>query len=88
MDGEEDIGPVVNKPERVKSGVSIDGWRERLLLNIEVAAAVLSVSRRSVRRLISDGTLQLVKVRGAARVRTADVLAYGERITGQRAKGV
>jgi excisionase family DNA binding protein len=52
----------------------------RLLVTKSEAAEQLSVSLRTLERLISAGRLTLVHVEGAARVRVADLEAYVQRL--------
>jgi excisionase family DNA binding protein len=49
---------------------------EQGLVKVNEAAVLLRVSARTVWRMISDQQLQKVMVRGATRVRRADVLAH------------
>jgi excisionase family DNA binding protein len=62
--------------------VSIEGWRERLLLSFEQAASLLNVSVRNVYRLVASGQLQKAKVGRRAAVTVASLIAYYGRITG------
>lgn len=48
------------------------------LITTSAAADLLGVSTRTVNRLVADGRLERVKVRGATRFRRHDVLALSE----------
>jgi excisionase family DNA binding protein len=48
---------------------------DRLLLLKEVAE-VLRVSHKTIRRLIDDGKLRSLKVRGRILIRSSDLMAY------------
>jgi len=50
------------------------------LLNVTETAVLLRCSAKTVRRLIEDGTLDAVKLRGVLRIRPEDVHA----LTGRR----
>ncbi len=52
------------------------------LLKIVEAADVLRISGRTVRRLISEGQLPIVRVRGSVRIRRADLEAVATNGTG------
>lgn len=52
--------------------------RGRLLLTIPDAADALSVSRRTVWRMLSAGELRAVRLGRAVRVRTADIRRIAE----------
>jgi excisionase family DNA binding protein len=45
------------------------------LLSVKLAAALLAVSERTVYRMIEDGQLECVKIRGAVRIPRAAVTA-------------
>ena len=49
---------------------------DRALLTIPETAASLQVSRATVYRLVKDGSLQVVKVRGLTRVRPSAIARY------------
>lgn len=50
--------------------------RPARLMTIADAAEVLAVSPRTVRRLIDDGALQAVRIRGQIRIHPADLDRY------------
>lgn len=51
-----------------------------LTLDYQTAARRLSVSGRTVRRLVADGRLRAVTVGGSPRIRAADLAAYVDRL--------
>jgi excisionase family DNA binding protein len=55
-----------------------------LLVDYRAAADALSVSERSVRRLVAARRLPAVDVGGTRRIRTADLVAYVERLNTER----
>lgn len=52
-----------------------------LLLTYEAAAELLQASERTVRRLVADGSLPVVEVVGARRIRVADLESFIEQRT-------
>jgi excisionase family DNA binding protein len=67
----------------------LDGDRDAgavtpLLVDYRAAADALAVSERSVRRLVAARTLPAVDVGGNRRIRTADLVAYVERLSTER----
>ncbi|MDP8931101.1 MAG: helix-turn-helix domain-containing protein [Actinomycetota bacterium] len=55
---------------------------ESLLVTVEEAGRMLSVSSRTVKRMVSDGRLPSVLVGGARRVRRADLDEYVRNLNG------
>jgi excisionase family DNA binding protein len=54
-------------------------WRGgKALVSVHVAANMLAVSDRTVWRMIADGELQAVRVRGCTRLRMEEILNYSE----------
>jgi len=53
----------------------------KLLLTIEETATALSLSRRSIARLLAGGELRAVRIGGAVRIPIAEVLKLAERGT-------
>jgi excisionase family DNA binding protein len=51
------------------------------LVQVKRAAALLGVSPRTIWRMIADGQLQKICVRGCTRVLLADVLNFGKTTT-------
>jgi excisionase family DNA binding protein len=67
------------------TGLTLAGWRDRLLLGFEEVARLLDVSTRTVRRLVAMGELaRPVKVRKSSRLRVSDIEVYLQRITAKR----
>ncbi len=60
---------------------------DRPLLTIPQAAAELVVSRHTVYRLITDGTLEAVQVRSRLRIRPRDLERYLDRLADTARKG-
>jgi excisionase family DNA binding protein len=52
---------------------------ERNLVRLKVAAARLGVSVRTVYRIIAEGGLALVRIRGCSCLKEADLTAYVEK---------
>lgn len=59
----------------------------RVLLTLAAAGHALSVSERTIRRLISDGRLPAVRVGRAVRVRAVDVTAYADSLLPSATQG-
>lgn len=57
---------------------------DRLAVSYDVAARQLSVSVRTVRRLVASGELPRVDVGGCQRITTADLEAYVEGLRRER----
>jgi len=57
---------------------STANW-ERNLVRLKVAAARLGVSVRTVYRIIAEGGLALVRIRGCSCLKEADLTAYVEK---------
>jgi excisionase family DNA binding protein len=55
-----------------------------LLVNYRVAVDAQAVSERSVRRLVAARRLPAVDLGGNRRIRTADLVAYVERLSTER----
>lgn len=49
------------------------------LLTTEEAADFLSVSVRTIKRLVTEGTVQAIKIRGSMRFRLEDLITFIER---------
>jgi excisionase family DNA binding protein len=49
------------------------------LLTPEEAADFLSVSVRTIKRLVTEGTVQAIKIRGSMRFRLEDLITFIER---------
>ena len=48
---------------------------------VKKAATILGVSTRTIWRMIADGQLKKIPVRGCARLRLVDVLNFGQTTT-------
>ena len=46
------------------------------LINVSEAAQILNCSKRTIRRLINDGALPCLKVRGSIRIQSEALSAY------------
>ena len=49
------------------------------LLTPEEAADFLSVSVRTIKRLVTEGSVQAIRIRGSMRVRLEDLMTFIER---------
>lgn len=61
--------------------VSIEGWRDRLLLDFREVGVLLGVSVRNVYRLAARHELQQAKVGRRSAITVASLAAYYDRIT-------
>ena len=65
--------------------ISLQGWRDKLLVSFEEAGVILSESSRTVYRLVAAGELpQPVKVRHSSRLLVQDLITYVDRLTKTR----
>jgi excisionase family DNA binding protein len=58
-------------------------WRERLLVDVAMAAEILSVSRRAIYDMLYQGELQSIKRGGSRRITVESLIAY---VDAQRGK--
>jgi len=58
------------------SALTPDGSMDSQLIDYSGAARELDVSKSTVERLVADGDLPSVRIRGARRIRTDDLAAY------------
>jgi excisionase family DNA binding protein len=63
---------LLDELQRVRNGCSVPPE----VVTYQAAASLLAVSVRTVQRLVAAGTLKSIGVRGARRIRVAEVAAY------------
>lgn len=68
--------PFQTRPEAAAASETVAPRQAPLLLTIPQAAQTLAVSRSTVYRLIADGALETVRVRGIRRIRPTAVQRY------------
>lgn len=66
--------------DAVRTGINDPAVTSPLLVSKGDAARLLSVSLRTVDRLISSGRLPVIHIDGASRIRLADLSSYVERL--------
>ena len=68
-------------PESAHDSTNTSHGKWKRYLRIDEVAQYLGVSRRTVYRLIEEGTLTAVKIRGCSRVRWEELIHYEQALS-------